>query len=180
MYTIIKGELPEALHVCDPAIRCRGLIRKLNLVLLVLLLGIPGVAFSLSTVNISSADPFAAEAGPDSASFTITRTEDGDITEAISVLVNFSGSADNGPDYTFSNVNCCFSVEIQKDALFKTVTITPVTDNIVEGPELAIITLGVDSAYELGDNIEVVIEIAADVGEIIVDEIFRSGFEDLQ
>jgi len=177
MYTIIKGELSEALHFFDLTIRRQGLIRKLNLVLLVLLLGIPGVAFSLSTVSITSDDLLAAEAGPNTASFTITRTEDG---EAITVPLIFSGSAAHGPDYTLSNVNCCFSVEIPAGALFKTVTLTPVSDNIDEGTEIAIITLGANSAYELGDNIEAAIEIAADVGEIIVDEIFKSSFEDLQ
>jgi len=140
---------------------------KLDLLILLALLVVPGRAFSLSELNIKMNDGFAAEANQETASFTVTRTDDGNLIQ-LSIPLGFSGAAGHGPDYTLGNVNCCYTVIIPAGVLSTIVTLTPVLDNNVEGTETAIITLGANSDYELGDNIEAVIDITDDVVVVTV------------
>jgi len=139
--------------------------------ILALLICVPGLAFSLSTVvTLDLVDGDATEAGPGTGSFDVVRSNNGNVADKITVLLGFSGTAGNGPDYTFSNVNCCFSVEIPEGELSKTVTITPVFDNIVEGTETVIITVLANTEYELGSNTKVEINIADDAAVVTLEK----------
>ncbi len=162
----IKTEKLRAILFCPgPGKCCWKLPKMLNILILALLIGAPGLAFSLSTVVIESVDLLADEAGQETASFTVTRTNDGDLI-ALNVPLNFSGTADNDSDYTLGNTICCESAVIPAGLLSTTVTLIPVLDNNVEGTEIAIISLVAHSSYELGNDTEVEIEIADDVAVV--------------
>jgi hypothetical protein len=62
--------------------------------------------------------------------------------------VNFSrtGTATNNTDYA----NIGFSVTIPAGVASATVTITPVDDTVVEGPETVIITISANSNFLVG------------------------------
>jgi hypothetical protein len=98
----------------------------------------------LPTVTVTASDPNASEAGPNSGTFTITRT--GSTTS--SLLVNFSiaGTATNGTDYA----TLTSPVTIPAGAASKTVTVTPIDDSAVESPETVLLTLTTGSGYTLG------------------------------
>jgi hypothetical protein len=98
----------------------------------------------LPTVTVTASDPNASEAGPNSGTFTITRT--GSTTS--SLLVNFSiaGTATNGTDYA----TLTSPVTIPAGAASKTVTVTPIDDSAVESPETVLLTLTTGSGYSLG------------------------------
>jgi len=140
---------------------CTIITRKLYMLLLALLTVAPGLAFSLSTVAITSVDLLADEAGQETASFTVTRTDDGNLIE-LGVALGFNGTAGHGSDYTL----CCQSAVIPAGLLSTTVTLTPVLDNNVEGTETAIISLLANPDYVLGKDTEVEIDIADDVAVV--------------
>jgi len=167
MYTIITKKLQAILSSLGHRYDYRSLPKKLNTLMLAALICAPGMAFSgSSVVTVVVDDNEATEAGPGTGSFTIFRSNDGDIAGVLAVPLIFSGTADNGPDYTLSDVNCCFTVVIPAGLLSTTVTLTPVLDNSVEGTETASISLAASSDYELGDGIEAVIEITDDAAVV--------------
>ena len=167
MYTIINKKLPAILSCLGHRYDYRNLAKKLNTLILAALICAPGVAFSaLSVVTVVVDDNEATEAGPGTGSFTIFRSNNGDIAGDLKVPLVFSGTAEHGPDYTLSNINCCFAVVIPAGLLSTTVTLTPVFDNNVEGTEEASISLAASSEYELGDGIEAVIEITDDAAVV--------------
>ena len=171
MYTTTTNKLWATLSWHGPDKCCQRLTKKLNILILALLICVPGLAFSLSTVVIKSVDLLADEAGQETASFTVTRTDDGNLI-ALNVPLSFSGTAGLGPDYTLSNTICCESALIPAGLLSTTITLTPVLDNNVEGTETAVIFLVAHSSYELGNDTEVEIEIADDVAVVtlVVDD----------
>ena len=89
-------------------------------------------------------DGAASEAGPDPATFTVTRT--GPTTNALTVLYGTDGDATNGSDYqTLSGM-----VAIPVGQSSATITITPIDDSIDEGPEAVALNLTPDVAYTIG------------------------------
>ena len=92
-------------------------------------LGLPAIALAqLPTVTIAATDASASEIGPDTGTFTITRT--GSTTALLSVFFTISGTATNNGDYTFINS----SVNIPAGQPSVPVVITPVNDAFVEAP----------------------------------------------
>ena len=79
--TIKNDKLPGQPLYYRPGKGFRGLAAKMNLLIVVLLLGAPGMAFSISTVSIESDDLASSEAGPATASFSIVRTDDGNLVD---------------------------------------------------------------------------------------------------
>ena len=96
-------------------------------------------------VTIAATDSDAREAGANTGTFTITRSA----ATAQSLTVNYArtGTAIAGADYiTFSAT----AVIIPANQTSVTVTVTPVADLSVEGPETVTLTLLDATAYDLG------------------------------
>lgn len=110
----------------------------------------------LPTVTITASDPNAAEPGADTGQFTITRT--GDTTSPLTVNYTIGGTATNGTDYTMIGT----SAVIAASSATTTVTITPINDPTVEGPETVILTLAADPAYTVGVPNSATVTIADD------------------
>jgi len=119
----------------------------------VLLLSGPTLALAqLPTVDLILNIGDAAEAGQLTGSFTITRT--GETSQALDVIVVVSGSADQFNDYNASNLIHYsppnYRLQIPGGQSSISSTITPILDNLVEGPESAIFTLQPTVNYTLG------------------------------
>ncbi|MDX1556463.1 MAG: hypothetical protein R3212_10590, partial [Xanthomonadales bacterium] len=105
------------------------------------LAGLPTAAWAgaTPTVNFTAIDSTAAEAGQETASFSVTRTMDGNFDAPLRVHLQLGGAADRGPDYTTTNLfgtgGDNYFLDIPASQTSQTVTITPVLDNLIEGPE---------------------------------------------
>jgi Calx-beta domain len=96
-----------------------------------------------ATVTIVATTPNAAEPSTPG-TFTVTRT--GDTSTDLVVTYLPSGTAVNGADYTALPG----SVTIPAGASSATITVTPVNDSLVEGPETVILTLTDGPGYVPG------------------------------
>lgn len=112
--------------------------------------GVPGAATvtitddERPTVTLSATDNLAGEAGPDTGTFTVTRT--GPITAPLTVNYAVAGSAANGVDYqTLSG-----SVIIPAGSATSVITITPIDDDLVEGAESVLLTITASPDYAVG------------------------------
>ena len=103
-----------------------------------------GPANRLPVVTVATADPDAGEEGSDSGTFTFTRT--GSIESDLRVNYSLSGSALNGIDYRRLET----SVTIPAGSTSAMVTVTPLDDNEVEGPETVTLTVSPAASYEAG------------------------------
>jgi predicted extracellular nuclease len=111
-----------------------------------------------TTVTIQATDSAAAEAGTDPGTFRITRT--GDTSTSLSVnytVATGAGQATNGTDYT-PNLNGTATIAAGQS--FTDITITPVDDNTVEGPETVTLTLVDTADYDLGGSSTATVTIA--------------------
>ena len=96
-----------------------------------------------STFSISATDADASEVGPDSGSWTITRT--GNTTGAVSLVYTLSGTATQGSDYTVDTPSPISFAAGQTSAI---VTLLPVDDTVGgERDEVATLTLTEDTDY---------------------------------
>jgi Domain of unknown function (DUF4347)/FG-GAP-like repeat/Calx-beta domain len=109
----------------------------------------------IPTVSIAAQDANAAEAGNDPGVFRILRT--GDTTSTLQVYFNVNGTV-NGNDYTPGIY--VPSVVIAAGESFADITINPVDDLLVEGPETVDLTLTSNAKYILGTSINAVVTIA--------------------
>ena len=98
----------------------------------------------LPLVSVAATDPDATEAAADTGTFTITRT--GSTADSVSVAYTMSGLATNGVDYT----TLSGSATIPAGQASVTVVVSPINDTQPDGPETAVLTLGVGPAYLLG------------------------------
>src|SRR5439155_775016 len=90
-----------------------------------------------SVITIVATDASASEVGPNTGTFTVTRTG-GDQSGALTVFFNTpTGSASSGTDYTALPA----SVTIPAGASTAPVTFTPILDASVEGTETVILTV---------------------------------------
>jgi hypothetical protein len=85
-------------------------------------------ATALPSVSIVAADPAAGEAGPDAASFTVTRG--GDTTAPLKVAYAVAGTATAGKDYA----PLPGSVTIPAGATSATFALRPIDDQEVKAP----------------------------------------------
>jgi hypothetical protein len=83
----------------------------------------------------SSTDLAASEWGPDLANGKLTRSTGNVTGAALTVLLDVSGTATNGADYATLS-----SLTFPAGSLTANFTLTPMADNLAEGPETAIIT----------------------------------------
>jgi len=100
-------------------------------------------------------DPSAAEAGPDTGTFTITRT--GPTTAALRVTFTATGSAQINLDYT----SLGSQVSIPIGASSVTLTVTPLADALTEGAENVDVFLTSNSGLIVGTPASARVVIAA-------------------
>ena len=98
----------------------------------------------VNTVTIAATDASASETGPDTGTFTITRT--GDATAALTVFFDVTGTATYGSDFQPTGV----SATIPAGSASTTVTITPIDDALPEPDETVIVELAPSLTYTLG------------------------------
>lgn len=98
----------------------------------------------LATVTIDATDPNASEIGPDSGTFTVSRT--GTTTNSLTVFYSVSGTATAGSDY----VALPGSVVIPVGQSSAAITVTPINDVLVETDETVIATLTLNAFYNVG------------------------------
>ena len=147
-----------------------------------LLLALSANASALPTVSITTDDPEVSEAGPSSASFIISRTDQEDISQPLTVYYRAEGTAtwtenQSVSDYFLSPYGLqarpnLINVTIPADKFSVTVILTPRFDGIEEGDEEAIITLQDRDVYTLGNPVSQQITIV-DFRELM----FKDGFE---
>jgi hypothetical protein len=106
-------------------------------------------------VTLTATDSNAGEAGQDVGVFTFTRSG-GNLAAALTVRFSRSGTAANSSDY----LNIGFSVVTPANQSSGTVTITPVDDATVEGPETVILTITADANYVIGTPAAATVTIA--------------------
>jgi hypothetical protein len=94
------------------------------------------IADDPAVVEVVASDNVASETGPDTGTFTFTRTG-GNLASSLSVRVDLSGTAFHGPDYQLVDVTVVFA----PGQTTATMTITPIADDAAEGPETVILTL---------------------------------------
>jgi uncharacterized protein (DUF486 family) len=106
---------------------------------------LPAAGFAQPTVTLSILDNQAAESDLNTASFSVTRTDDADTTQPLNVFLQRGGSATIGADYTTVNLigysGDTYYVQIPANQLSQTVTLTPVRDNVIEAVESVAFTL---------------------------------------
>src|SRR6266480_2134118 len=110
------------------------------------------------TVRVVATDPNASEQGPDSGTFTISRT--GNTSAALTVKYTLAGTAQNGTDYQQLGT----SLTMAAGASSATVTVTPIDDTQVEGDETVVLTISTDAAYSVGSASSATITIADNDG----------------
>lgn len=122
------------------------------------------------SVSVAATDASAAEAGPDTGTFTISRS---DTVGNRTVYFQLSGTA-SGSDYSASQVN---SIVIPDGQSSVTVTITPIDDLISEGTETVTLKILHDPTYSIGTE-QATINIADDdvnLPAIIVNEVINGA-----
>jgi hypothetical protein len=95
-------------------------------------------------VSVVASDPVAAENGPDTGTFTLSRL--GPAAEPLTVSYAVSGTAAAGLDYVALPGRATFPAGAPE----ATVTIEPLDDALLEGPETAVLTLGPGDGYKVG------------------------------
>ena len=122
-------------------------------------IGSPGTIGAPATpvVNITATDANATETGNDSGNFRISRTGStvGPLTVSYTVATG-PGQA-TSDDYTPTLMG---SATIPSGQSIVDITITPVSDNVLEGIEAVTLTLGDSGSYDIGTNNTAIVTIA--------------------
>jgi len=100
-------------------------------------------------------DAEASEAGPDTGTFTITRT--GPTTASLRVTFTANGTAQGGVDYVLLGSQ----VFIPAGASSVTLTVTPLADGLTEGAEQVNVFLTANSGVTIGTPSSARVVIAA-------------------
>jgi hypothetical protein len=128
-------------------------------------IGAPGMASlqiaddDLTEVSIEATDADAAEAGPATGTFTLTRT--GSTSAPLTVLLTRGGTAADGTDFA-SLGGATFAVTIPAGDPSAAVPVTPLQDNAVEPDETVILTINPSLAYVVGTPSSATVTIADD------------------
>ena len=142
-------------------------LRPLTLFAMLALFAVPALAgaHGLPTVTLTATDASASEVGPDPGVFTFTRTG-GNLAAPLTVSYTLSsgapGAAQNNVDYQIIPN----TIVIPADALSATRTITPLADNLAEGPETVILTLSASASYLIGTPSTDTVTIADDAAVV--------------
>jgi Calx-beta domain-containing protein len=117
-------------YILNPSLDARGVLLSNN-------------AAAQPTITIVASNPAAAEAGRETASFTVTRS--GDTSEALEVKYGTVGSALADDDYT----PLAGSVTIPAGAKSATFMLKPKDDKAVEGAETVLVSLLASDTYQV-------------------------------
>ena len=98
-------------------------------------------AVQLPKISLTADTIAAAENPVHAANFTIART--GPVTAALTVSLNYTGTATSGTDYAALPA----TVTISAGATTATVALTPINDTVAEDFETVIVTLATNAAY---------------------------------
>lgn len=105
-----------------------------------------------STVTLAANDPTASETAGNPGQFTITRTAPTNVT--LTVNLTIAGTAANTTDYA----NVATTLAFAANEVSKVITITPVDDSSIEGPEDVTVSLA-SGSYDIGvqsfDNVTI-------------------------
>lgn len=96
------------------------------------------------SITVTASDPNASETGPDTGTFTVTRT--GSLNEALTINYNITGTATGSTDYSA----LAGAMVIASDSASAAVVVTPILDLIAEGTETVILTIAGSSHYRIG------------------------------
>ena len=96
---------------------------------------------TLPQVSVAATDPYANETQGDTGTFVVSRT--GATGSALNVVVAYSGTATNTTDYA----TLATTITIHANQSSTVLTLTPVNDTLIEGPEDATITISSNAAY---------------------------------
>ncbi len=127
------------------------------------------IADDVPEVNLTLIDGDASELGRDPGSFMVSRSSNGNLAAPISVNIDVTGTATRNADYAIPGLfgGAPFGVTIPANQLTATITLTPFTDNIVEGNETITVTLQPNATvYTEGAANSALITIADDVAEV--------------
>jgi len=103
-----------------------------------------GPVVSIWATDASAAEPASSTGSPVTGKVTLSRT--GPTTSALTIPLSITGTATNGTDYTTIPT----SITIPAGASTASITVTPLADNLVEGPETVIIAPRTNAAYTIG------------------------------
>jgi hypothetical protein len=137
------------------------------------------IADDVPVVNLTLPEP-ASEIGPTPGGFTVTRSDNGIISQALRILLDVQGTAAIQNDYSTSPIlvwqgGTSYYVDIPPNQLSVAVVVTPKQDGVVEGDETAVFTLLTDDTrYTVGEPVTAIVPIAD-----FVENIFKDSFEDL-
>jgi lysophospholipase L1-like esterase len=101
------------------------------------------VVVTLPKVSIEARDAFAAETGPNTGEFVITRS--GGLQSALTVGYVVSGTATPGADYTALSGTATIGVGVDSTRI----VVTPLTDAVGEGDETVVLTLKAGTTYTI-------------------------------
>ena len=110
--------------------------------------GTVSIADDPPVVNVTASDPTASETGPDPGVFTIMRSG-GNLASRLLVVVSRGGTANNGSDYA-SLGGGSFIVAIPANQTSALVTVVPIDDAAVEGPETVELRINASPGYVIG------------------------------
>ncbi len=124
------------------------------------------VSDDVPSVSIVATDSSASETGPDTGTFTVTRSGSGPALTSGDLTVNYTigGTATNTTDYaTLSG-----SVVIPDGQASATITVTPVDDAETEADETVLLTVASGSGYTVGSPDHATVDIADNDGAVEV------------
>jgi hypothetical protein len=102
------------------------------------------VAVAATTVKVVATDPVSGEVGPDLGQVTVSRV--GDLSFPITVLLGWSGTAQQGIDVE----TLPGSVILGPGQSSQTITVTPLSDTVGEGDEFVICAVQAGTGYVIG------------------------------
>lgn len=111
-------------------------------------------------LSIKATDPAAAEDGPATGYFTVSRT--GPKAQALTVSFGVTGAATSGDDFQAIN-----SIVIPSGAASVKVYVTPLPDQVVEGAETVVVTLNSSADATVGPNASATVTIVDHVRPVV-------------
>ncbi len=143
------------------------------------------VAFAVPEVTLTQDGAAASEETLVTGGFTVTRTVDGNLDQALTVRITVTGTATIGPDFALPGWGFVvqpdvYQASIPAGELSFSSTITIFKDNIIEGDEDVVFTL-IDSGlnnYTIGADTGAMVTISDDVAEVTLTQDVATASEE--
>jgi len=141
---------------------------------------ISATAFAIPVVTLAPDVTTASEETLATGGFTVTRTDDGNLAQPLTLRITVNGSATIGPDYVLPGWGFVlqpdvYQISIPANETSVSSTITVFRDNIIEGDEEVVFTLfdGGFNSYTVGAQTTATVTILD-----FVELIFKDSLED--